>query len=230
MNTLPPGPCFNREHAILTAVVAGEHEPIVWAPLRSGLVTIWVAEDALKIGGVRVTVTHRTAQQIADHFDARLPTSLISDLTWQKATVRIAAMPQPWWQDGSMSLTRRMIEHSGMVDRAINGRVGLVADVGKDWILTSKLTPDKACNYGWRAASGQKAQPLGLAHNLEHTDYSQSLRLVCRACELDGARVPLDDLLVSREWAYLVSTEGPLPFVRHPGVPFVAPAAPLEDP
>lgn len=237
ITALPSDPGFDREHAILTALCDGEHDPIVWSPITRTIdghsIHLWVAEDALKIEGVRVTMGHRLAQLIADHFDARLPTSLISDLAWEQSAVRIQAMPQPWFADGSMATTARMIQFSAMLDTAIGGRSGLVSSIGKDWILTRSLTPDVGANYGFhytKLGSTRVWQTIGTAHNTMHHDYSQSLRLVCRTCEVDGARVALDDVLRSATLARLVSSEGAMPFVRHPGVPFAPPLAPLEDP
>jgi hypothetical protein len=236
VTTIPNAPSQERERLILEAIIGGQAEPIVWCPITSAkgnhVCKLWVAEDALKVGGIRLTMTHRTAQQVADYFDARLPTARISDMTWAQATVRVAPLPQYGWVvDGTMSHTDRMVEISRMVDELIAGRKGLVSSVGKDWVLTKQLVPDRAANYGWhRLRDGKPWQPVGLAHDLGHTDYSEGVRLVCRTCEVDGVRMPLDNVLRSKELATLVSHEGVLPFVRHPGVTWVEPGAALEDP
>lgn len=230
-DTLPSGSA--RDTAILSAIVSGMHEPIVWAPIHSGEITLWVAEDALKIEGVRVSVSHRLAQQIADHLDARLPTTKISDLVFEQAAVRFNAPPQPWFSDGSMAANHRLVEYSAKVDNVIAGRTGLAACVGKDWVLSRVLHDNVAANYGFHYRKCGRTmlwQSLGTAHNIDHHDYSQNLRLVCRTCEAEGQRVPIDNVLRSTVWARLVSSEGPLPFLRHPGVPYAAPDAPLGDP
>ena len=142
-------------------------------------------------------------------------------------------MPQPWFADGTMGTTARMVEYSAMVDAAIGGRQGLASSVGKDWVLTRGLHGSVAANYGFhyrKLGRDHVWQSLGTAHNTDHVDYSQNLRLVCRACELDGARVPLDDLLTSPELCWLVCSEGPLSFTRHPGVEFLPSDCPLQDP
>ena len=54
-------------------------------------------------------------------------------------------------------------------------------------------------------------QPLGLAHDLDHVDYSQFCRLVRRRCLLDGAEVNVDEVLADVAVAHLVSHEGPVP-------------------
>lgn len=234
---IPDAPTFEREHYILTRVCAGEHEPIAWCPIERAMdghaIRLWVAADALKIDGVRITMGHRLAQLIADHFDARLPTSLISDLAFEQASVQFNALPQPWFADGTMACTDRMIEYSTTIGRTIAGRSELAACIGKDWILTRSLTKDVGANYGFhyrKLGTTRVWQTVGTAHNTMHHDYSQSLRLVCRTCEVDGKRMDLDGVLLSPTLARLVSSEGPMPFVRHPGVPFAPAGAPLEDP
>jgi hypothetical protein len=54
-------------------------------------------------------------------------------------------------------------------------------------------------------------QPLGLAHDLDHVDYSQFCRLVRRRCELGGAEADLARVLAVSAVASLVSHEGRLP-------------------
>jgi hypothetical protein len=53
-------------------------------------------------------------------------------------------------------------------------------------------------------------QPVGLAHSLDHVDYSQLCRLVRRRCDLDGADVDLLEVLADATLASLVSHEGPV--------------------
>src|SRR5262249_20582078 len=92
-----------REGKILDAFRAGYGRPVRWVPIVShvgGLqATILVAEDVLAIGDegddwVRVAVNATTAQGLADHYGALLPTSRISDLAWQQAAVRLVPHPQ----------------------------------------------------------------------------------------------------------------------------------------
>ena len=94
-------------------------------------------------------------------------------------------------------------------------------------MLSNRLagTKDKSANYGWydkaatHAEGGRKLwQPVGLAHNLDHVDYSQVVRLVQRRCIVDGAERKLDDVMVDPALSGLVSSEGPLKVVRMPGL------------
>ena len=255
-----------RELQVLEAVIGNSFLPVVWCPIASSVgahqVKIWVADDALRIGEpddyVRVSTTARTAQLICDHLDARMLTPKIVDLVWLQAAVRI----EPQYQsasvkNGTMDYSSVMRKHSVDVDRAIAGRTGLIADVGKHWVICSALVKHlgMAANYGWHTehskpdpahpengpyhapCGGYMWQTLGMAHNAGtegkdpgHQDYSQVIRLACRVAEVDGARVPLDDVLTSKELAPAIHYEGALPFTRYPGVPLQPPEGPLEDP
>lgn len=228
---LPSSAGAIREATILLAARMGLHGDLGWWPVESThggrRATLFATTDALKIDGVRVNVTHATAQRIADALGARLPTSRISDLVWQQAAVRCA----PQLQSPCSSSTDAMRLHSGAVGAEIHGRAGLCSTVGKDWVLTARLHghADRAANYGWHKADGSVWQTVGTAHNLAHSDYSQTLRLISAEVLVDGAPRQLDDLLRDRALAPLVSAEGALPIIRHPGVPvYSPPPVPLD--
>jgi len=233
-----------RQQKIVQAVRDGLFLPIVWKQVVSRhedgrAVTIQVSNDALKIGEpedfVRINCSHQDAQMIADILDARLPTTKISDLVHQQADLLI----EPWISqpDSQMASTSRMLQHS----REVSNRIGapaklnpLVSTVGKDWVLTNWYKDkNTGANYGWHSKMGRYIspcglrlwQPLGLAHNIMHVDYSQTLRLVGRFAMLDDPNagtcreVELDELLTHPELSKLVSYEGPLKWTRHPGIP-----------
>lgn len=245
IRSLPEKPGAERERRILEAVRAGLALPVRWVPVqtswRDHVGTIFVAEDALAIGEpddwVRVTVSHTTAQHIADVLDARLPTSHISDLAYAQAAVVLPPCIQAW--DPRSMNTSRMLRHHHEVESHRAGRAGLVRTVGKDWVLTNKLAgrPDRAANYGWhsprapyRVRSGLSVwQGVGTRHCRTHTDYSQVLCLVRKTMTVDGVERALDDVLRSPDLYGLVSREGPLLFTRHPGVaPLASGDAPPE--
>lgn len=180
--TLPERAGEQREQMILDAVRRRDIAPIAWVPVTTQCIvdgkqysaTFKVSRDALRIGDAtdsfRVTVNHRTAQHIADHLGAVLPTALLSDAIWKQATIQfpnsLKMAHKDWVDDGTMSHTSRMLQQSDLVDRMIaeaqleKGQ-GLIADVGKDWITTNKLwqpyDPGERCepghpravNYGW---------------------------------------------------------------------------------
>ena len=228
--SFPERPTREREEKILDAVKRGFVRPIRWAQVHAYSpgheAVLEVMADALALGDesdfVRLNVNHTTAQRIADVLGAALPTSRISDLANMQATVRLRPCLQT--PDAMIAHTSRMIRHSACVEERRAGREGLASTVGKDWVLTNRLVghPDHAANYGWHdpsAPNGRVWQPVGLAHDRWHVDYSQVVRLVRPTVIVDGTTMPLADVLVSPELSPLVSSEGPLAVTRHPGVP-----------
>lgn len=245
IDRLPPHACREREDAILDAARAGALDPITWAPVVSERhghrLVVYVTADALKLEGVRVTVTHATAQHLADLLGAHLLTSRIADLAYLQAAARLA--PQIQRPDADMADTARMVAHSRAVDAAIaaaHDGLGaalapgdLVSPVGKDWINTPRLRaqPDRAANFGWHAPTAPLRSPggaavwqsIGLAHDLAHVDYSQVVRLMRADCELDGVVRSLAEIALRPALCGLVSDEGPVE-LRHPGVPAEVPS------
>jgi N-acetyl-anhydromuramyl-L-alanine amidase AmpD len=195
--------------AIVARVRSGEHCPIRWARVPWGRVVLHVGEDALSIGGVRQCVTATTAQQLADLLGCSLPTPEIVDTIHAAAAVRIRPCIQA--PGPEMASAAAMERHSAAVGAQIAGRAGLASTVGKEWVLSSRLSPSVAANYGWPstgAPNGRIWQTLGHRHNAQHVDYSQIFRPVARACLVDGAPADLHDVLRSRG----------LTILRQPGV------------
>ena len=233
---LPESDVNAREKAVLDAIVRGLHVEPVWVEVESAFnghrARIFVMADALQVGNaedaVRVTLTARAAQLIADHFNAVLPTVRICDLIWAQARVRIS----PCFQnpDSAMAHTSRMVRHSREVDEKARRRAGLVSNVGKDWVLSNKLEgkPDTAANYGWFQSNNTPIQTLGTRHNISHVDYSQVLRLVRRDVLVDGVLRDIEDVGRDEALHGLVSSEGMLRVWRLPGVPR-APFSPGES-
>ena len=209
-----------------------------------------VFEDALKIDGVRVNVTARTQQQIADLLGCILPTAKLYDLMWLECPHKISPHPRP-----IDSSTKAMIAHSKQIDEdlAKSNSKGLKATVGKTWIIDNSLAtkPSKACNYGWhfsgttfKGIKGHLAesklkdpntndyirviQPASLFHDSSHTDYSQVCVLVSRKCVVDGQEMDILDVLKSPELANLANHNGVLKILRQPGVPQLEPIEVVE--
>lgn len=215
------------------ALAGGPTVSFEWHAIVAGPIRLWVFADALKVNGIRVAVSAREAQEVADMLDAMLTTPRIEDLIWMQADVRIEPHP------GNVT-TKKALDHSREIDHDLAGRTGLIATVGKSWVLSNQLTERRAANYGWHGTGAKYAsqtipgikvwQPLGTAHNADHRDYSQSLRLVRRRCEVDGKEADLRDVLRDPTLSAHVSHEGPLRCLRQPGVPLATGAisAPTE--
>ena len=231
-----------REAYTLDAVKSGDYEcswtTVSWEE-KGHTIEFDVQADALKIEGVRVNVSARLSQQIADVTGAMLMTPKIADLCYHRAAFRIGPSPQP-----ITSSTEAMLAHSKRVDAALAKLAGydasanpLVDTVGKYWCISNELkgATTKALNYGWhfvgttyqgikgyRCDSGlpyNTIQPSATAHDYAHADYSQIHRTVSEVCRVDGEQKLLRDVLTDPALCYLVSHEGPLAVLRQPGVP-----------
>ena len=239
---LPPSAGPARDAAILAHVRAGDYEA-PFTPVSSTeqgrAATFQVFGDALKIGGVRVSVSAALAQTIADLLSCSLLTAKLADLRWEQRWATIPPLPR-----AITSSTAAMVDQSAKIDLAASVTPwrgsGVLDSVGKHWLISNLLAahPGRAVNYGWhfegprfmgqawdRAVTGvsRVIQGRGWAHDPAHTDYSQTLTLVSRRCVVDGQARDLWDVLRDPALAPLASTEGVVTVLRQPGVPVSAP-------
>lgn len=224
-----------------------DHEwwPIEWT--RFGhVVRALVSRRALALekGGDRLVVstTFPTAQVIGDMIGGAMLTTRMADEIWRQADKRLAPITRPWSQDGTMSRTDRMLQQSAAIDQAVGGAQGLVANEGKDWVVSRRNwlpplgtgqdkpvnqsgSPHHGANFGWYGVGSSKSpggetviQSVGLAHSMGHVDYSQLLRYVKRgSVTIDGLPVDLDAALADASTSSLLQDEGgTLPSSRHP--------------
>lgn len=192
--------------------------------------SVW--SDATKIDGVRITVTARCAQMLADRLACVMTTPKMEDDIFGASAVALPVMTE---NINTMSSNRVMIDHSRKIDQVLltSGiRPGtssvLIGNVGKSWNLGNNLRYPKAMNYGFFSPRAPHAsvtdryrviQQPGTWHDLHHYDYSQNCRLCHRLCILDGRQIDIHDVMRSPELAPLLSVEGPLTVLRQPGVP-----------
>jgi N-acetyl-anhydromuramyl-L-alanine amidase AmpD len=226
---MPPEPGHAREQDIYRAVFSGSYV-LPWSSINSEWkgrrARIRVSSDCLRIGEpgdfMRVSVSANTAQLIADLLHATLPTTKICDLVWQQADVHV----EPCLFGEPRAATSRMLDYDRAVEAKVAGRTGLVEVVGKHWVITNGLLshPGKVGNYGfyspnapYRSASGFRMwQTLGFAHDANHVDYSQVLRLVSPVIEVDGAERSFAELACDELLSGLISSEGILRTLRIP--------------
>jgi len=210
---------------LVAAVVHGAYDPPEWRTVTSNYngrrAQLEVSSDALTVLGVRINVTARGAQRIADALGTVVPTPRILQLIWEQAEVRLE--PCNANPDAEMASTQRMIEHSECVDQRVAGRRGMVANEGKHWVLSNRLAGKEnlAANYGWFVKGSRPIQGVGTHHDTGHTDYSQIVRLVKPALRVEGREIDLREVGRSPELWGLVSDEGPLLVLRtsKPGEP-----------
>lgn len=192
---------------------------------------ISVFEDALMVDGVRVGLSARTSQTIADMVGGILCTPKMADIIF--AARQRTAVPHP--QPISAS-TETMETHSKAItaDLAKSGGSGLASTVGKFWCLSNRNTASLCINYGWHVMAtgswgGIKVTPCvsllpgisviqnaALAHNYDHLDYSQTLVLAHQDCMVNGQSRKLADVLQDPRLAKFLSHEGPLQQTRLP--------------
>jgi hypothetical protein len=213
--------------------------------------TISVMSDALMIGQeddfLRINATMEGEQKIANTLQLSMITPKIADLIYFNSDVQIE--PSILTPDSKMSNTSRMIQHNDAVSNKIKEhfknsitnedigcfKPGLVANVGKDWVLSNKLSGKRtlAANYGWHTkskpnpknpssgpfrcrAGGYIWQNIGTRHDIKHVDYSQVVRLMSEDIVVDGKFVKFYDIALNQETYGLVNYDEPLTVLKHP--------------
>lgn len=246
--SLPDASGPDREQKILDAIDRGLTVDASWCPIVSNsnghTLAMLVMGDALSVGNpddfVRVDLTHRSAELLGRQWGGvYICTSKIADMTFQQADASFSPSVltgDPAWL-AIMSTTRAMLEFNARVELKRAGRTGLLSDVGKFWVNSARLgSPDAptqcvngggpaAANYGFFGGNSKGPggvavwQNVGLAHNLAHTDYSQTVRFVGAKAVLDNSQVvDIWDIARDPELCSLVSDEGVV-WMHHPGIP-----------
>lgn len=237
--TFPPD-LSSRNKYILDSIRVKQYDDVDWVPLRTSNgkhdATFYVSGDALKIDNVRVNVSAQMQQQIADMLNCMLLTPKLVDLRFSQADVVLEPQPRQ-----ITSSTQAMIEQSEKIDNLLKGKDTkgkIISTVGKHWCIGNKLKGSKqAMNYGWhfksktgsfkgikgylcdsKMADTYVIQPSALAHDKNHTDYSQICVLVKQDCLVDCNKMNLKDVLSDPELADLASHEGVVSVLRQPGV------------
>lgn len=239
-----------RDAFILDAVKRGKAQ-FRWAPVRSTYkehtAEFRVFADAMKIDGVRVTLTAAGQQRVADELGCMLLTLQLADLIWSQRQVELKPVELSGTQHDLdvMSTVQRMALHSQLIDDMIAALPqppeGIVCTVGKHWVINDALAKQTALqkhlamNYGWqnRSAGPKCATPAGVLppggppcrvvqdpgtwHNIGHTDYSQTCVLVSATCTVDGQSMPLAKVLQDPVLAFLANATGRMTVLRQPG-------------
>ena len=172
---------------------------------------------------------------MADMLGGSLPTPMVLDMVYAASARRATPCPQ-----AISSTTAAMVRHSRMVDAVVPPGAGVVATVGKHWVLDKKLetSTTKACNYGWHfvgssfqgikgytpASPGTTGSGVSViqqnatAHDLHHSDYSQVCQLVSQQCWIGGIERTFSEVVTDPVLGRFVSHQGRLSIDRQPGV------------
>jgi hypothetical protein len=189
--------------------------------------------------GVRLPMTAAEMQQVADMLFCMLPTPKVLDLVWQQADYRFDPVINVHGTIVAMTNIHEVhAEIEKKIAKAGGVSEGLVASVGKYWVVSNRLLGGKfglktACNYGWHSSGGAYQavtpglkvwQSEGTQHNDEHLDPSQVCRLVYRMARLVSptglvTKVDLHDIAKDPALAPLINHNGMLKVVRQQSVP-----------
>lgn len=247
---MPKGTPPQRDQAIIDAMqegdVAIEWSEVVSEDAQGNRLVVPVMRRALAVGPeddrLIVSMTFDGAQRVADLIDARMLTSKVADMIYAQADHRLGVLAHPAWvTDGSMGSAERMREQSDLIRSKSEAMGGLVANEGKQWIVTARnwLPPagtgvekpagqlgsrHNGANFGWHMQGATSKSPggapviqsIGLAHDRGHVDYSQLVQLMAAFGDLNGEMMSLDEIVSDPALAHLISDEGPLPELRHP--------------
>jgi hypothetical protein len=165
-----------------------------------------VMASPFRVGDELVAVSAKTARACAaaltrDGWSCTLTTPKVEDMIYAQA----ALTPEPVLLNPSkidIASGQAIVEHSRrLLERIGRQPASTLIACGKSWVLSNGLLnhPSRAANYGlfstsapYKSANGafRLWQPLSFAHNSEHYDYSQLLRLVRRRA---GAELPSYD-------------------------------------
>lgn len=186
------GNIAQREAQILGALVDGNYDlewvPVQLADSKGNTATVQVTRRALRLawGDARLTVSlsFRAAQEAADILDAVMLTTKVSDAVWDQADRKLPVLSRP-----ITAKTADMVDQSGDIESALSKAGGdadhlLVANEGKDWVLTRKFwappvgtnangapegthtpgatgTRHNSANFGWYSSASSSKSPGG---------------------------------------------------------------------
>ena len=181
---------------------------------------MFVAPDYLSLGRdgdfLRMPLSPRIAQNLADHLECLLPTRRMVDQIY--AAAEVVLKPQPMAPTDEMLQVSYFARHNQEIEKQLAERYPqrrsdqLFAGHKKDVVLTPRLAESRGrvAIYGWHEAKDRAIQPLYVGHVETWVDYSHGIRLVARKGFLNGMPCDLRDLLADEKLCELLSDEGPL--------------------
>jgi hypothetical protein len=206
--------------------------PLVPITIVSGpnIIVFRVASDVLAVGTpedyVRLPLTPRVAQEIANLRGMLLPTPIMDYQIWRASPIKLARLPMVPNKGADL---RQYAEHSRKIDAQLDGRRDLVSGHKKDVVISSLVRPGKVIIHGWykpdpdvfddrtpwNKPDRQPQQVHSDAHGEGYVDYSHGIRLVHPTVTIDGRDMPLENALRDSRYAPLFSHEGALKTVRY---------------
>ena len=218
-----------RERAIVNEVISGNIPRFLtdWQEIKfTGTdsegkrhkVTIYVKSDYLAAGTdedyFTLPMTPQSAQEIANHFNASLPTPFLVDLIYKRSVLKLE--PFNFIPRGNRNETPDILyDHSRIVTAQIKAsghKPGVfVAGTKKDIVISSKLSDPKRTHhvtiYGWHKLDGSPIQPVTNIHIDIYVDYSHGVRLVSNRVLIDGKEYNYRDILQDNLFHTLLSSD-----------------------
>jgi hypothetical protein len=213
-----------RERSIYDLIIRGnipkflhELKPVEYE-IHGAKVRFQVMPDYLAIGNdsdfVRIPLSPATAQRLADHFNASLPTPLIVDKIYQSAEIK----PEPvtfYPIENNNEKIEKFIEHNDSINTLTGGKRGLTAGIKKDVVISSKLDDTLRSRhviiYGWHRTNGAAIQPESNIHINRYLDYSHGIRFIKNEIEINGKAFEIEEILKDKEmYKYLLDSPYPL--------------------
>lgn len=181
--------------------------------------TYYVLSDYLSIGNnndwARINITPMAAQKIADSFHCFLPTRKMVDDIYKAATIKLEPTPMYAFRDS----TPTMWQHHLIIEGQRNGRIGLIAGIKKDVVISGKISrdkrPDRVAIYGWHKLDGKPIQPLYTGHINWWVDYSQGVRLIYRKIKVKNKWMDYVDVMKDAVLQKLLCDEEFCDFYRY---------------
>jgi hypothetical protein len=187
-------------------------------------VTLFVKADYLAAGTdadyFTLPMTPQSAQKIANHLNASLPTPKIVDIIYKKSVLKLE--PFNFIPRGNRNETPDILnDHSRIVTaqiKASGNKPGVfVAGTKKDIVISSKLADPKRTHhvtiYGWHRLNGVAIQPATNIHIDIYVDYSHGVRLISNRVLIDGKEYDYRKILQDSLLYSLLSSE-PKPLER----------------
>ncbi|MDE6352132.1 MAG: hypothetical protein K2K88_03175 [Muribaculaceae bacterium] len=184
-------------------------------------VTFYVLPDFITIGSdddfFRIPLLPTTAQKIADHFNASLPTRKISNLIHRFSDIKMT--PHPMTPDETMTTLPVFVRHDSIIEsqrKMFDKPLGsLIAGHKKDIVISYLLASNhgQLFIYGWHYTEGKAIQQLHYRHWDKYVDYSHGTRLVFDEVLIDGKKYSLKQIL-SDPNLYAIFSDEDQPFIE----------------
>jgi len=222
-------PLDEREAAIADALMAGNIpqwlrravQIDIEAADKDGVVhqvTFWTIPDYLAVGSdtdfFRIPMSPLSAQQIADAWDASMPTPKMVDIIYEHALCKLE--PFTYKPRGRRNEEVDLFyDHSKVISAqqfASGTPYGtLTAGTKKDLVVCDRVADTSRVNhvtiYGWHTLNGRPIQPANNVHINNYIDYSHGVRLVSQTVLVDGKVFRLEALLSDSRYYTLLSRD-----------------------